>query len=155
MAKIFVTGFSCFGSIKCNPTEDLVQELTKCVERQDCKLITFLIMNPLQQNERLMPNSDEFLICYFILFSSLLPLHHSHSADTNSAQDQIIGTKCLEVSAIFVQEWIKQELYPSLEKLQTTDTSVPILVVRLNKHYILSFFHRKNTIYAYFQSVLI
>jgi len=34
MAKIYVTGFSCFGAVTSNPTEELIQELTKHVQQQ-------------------------------------------------------------------------------------------------------------------------
>lgn len=33
MARIYVTGFSCFGSVDANPTEELIQELTKRVQQ--------------------------------------------------------------------------------------------------------------------------
>lgn len=86
MARIYLTGFSCFGTIASNPTEELIQELIKHVQQQ-------------QQ-------------------------------EADSPQARIIGTKCLEVSAFSVQEWIKQELYPSLEKLEDAGQA-PILVVHL------------------------
>lgn len=34
MARIYLTGFSCFGTIASNPTEELIQELIKHVQQQ-------------------------------------------------------------------------------------------------------------------------
>jgi hypothetical protein len=34
MTRIFVTGFDCFGDVECNPTKELVNELSKFADDQ-------------------------------------------------------------------------------------------------------------------------
>jgi hypothetical protein len=72
------------------------------------------------------------LITFFPRHSPPLPaspFFFPSSAETNSSQARIIGTKCLEVSAFPVQKWIQHELYPRLDTLE--DDAGPTVVVRI------------------------